>query len=571
MLKELKVRNFAIVEDGRLEFDLGLTAFTGETGAGKSLLFDAVTLLLGGKARSQMVRTGANSAEVEGVFDLSQDDAKRALAAELGFEVDGDEGHLLFIRREISALDTAKNRVWIQGKSATRSQLQSLLGDWVEVSGQHEFLRLGREDYILHVVDQFGQLSGEADQFAKAFALHSELVTEFQTARTDHTQRATRIDFLRFQAEELERAGVGPDAALEEERLLSLRARLGNIDRIGRALESARRRLEGSDADGDAPGALTQLQSALRELGTLQELGEEFRELVVGLEQVESQLGEWASRVNRMAAQLEADPESLEQAESKLSLMMRVKRKYGREMAELGDMLAESRAELLRLENSDERLAELEARCESSKQALTKLADKLHARRVEAAAVLAKAWEKDLRALGMKQARLKLEVSRLADFRESGVTRVEALFSANAGESERSLGKVASGGELSRILLALKHIVAGRSEIGIYLFDEVDSGIGGETAHAVAARLRGIAEENQVIVVTHLAQIAAASHAQFRIRKVTEKGKTRTLISPIEDKERSEEIARMLGDTGSKAAQKLAKELLRRGGGESRA
>lgn len=561
MLRELRVNNFAIVEDGRLQIGSGMTAFTGETGAGKSLLFDAVTLLLGGKARSHLVRTGSSSAEVEGVFDLSKDAPKRKLASELGFELDEEDGHLLVVRREIAGDESARNRVWIQGKAATRSQLQSLLGDWVEVSGQHEFLRLGREDYVLAIVDQFGGLRHEVESFEEAYLAHRELQLELESSMKAHENKVARLDYLKFQTEELERAGVGPEAAREEQALIALRSRLGNLERVQRGLSAVTSLLEGEEG-GEAIGALASVQTSIRELRNLGDYGEEFRAIAQSLEPCEEQLGEIASRVTKLLQSLEADPEELEKAESRLSLMMRAKRKYGMEMDALASLLMEARAELERLENSDERMAALQTRCEQSAQSLRKRATSLHGRRAKAAKALAEAWEKDIRQLGMKQARLDLQVSETDEFRPTGSTRIESMFSANSGESLRPLGKVASGGELSRILLALKHIVAGRSEIGIYLFDEVDSGIGGETANAVAARLRGIAKDNQVIVVTHLAQIAAAAHEQFRIQKQTEKGKTRTVVTKLAKDERPEEIARMLGDTSSKAAKSLAKELI---------
>lgn len=564
MLRELKVKNFAIVEDGRLQLGAGMTSFTGETGAGKSLLFDAVTLLLGGKARSHLVRTGASSAEVEGVFDLSKDSHKRSLAAELGFEIEEEDDHLLFVRREISGgNDAGRNRVWIQGRSATRSQLQQLLGDWVEVSGQHEFLKLGNEDYILGIVDQYGDLREEARLFEVAYEAHAQLLTGLEQAKSEQENRVHRAGYLRFQIEELEKAGISPEAAQEEERLLALRAKLGSLERVQRALDVARGNVDGFESgDESSAGALARVQAAARELASLSDLGEEFRDLVVRLDQASEVLSDFSAAIGRIAASLEADPESLEAAESQLSQLNRVKRKYQSDVPALVEALASARAELERLESSEERVSDLQEKLVQSQEKLVKQARRLHARREESAVALAKSWEKDLKLLGMKQARLQLKVSELIECRSTGLSRVEALFTANVGEEPRPLGKVASGGELSRILLALKHIVAGRSEIGIYLFDEVDAGIGGETAHAVASRLRGIAKDNQVVVVTHLAQIAATSHEQFRIRKMTEKGKTRTVIEKMDREDRAEEIARMLGDTGSRAAQKLARELL---------
>jgi len=560
MLTELRVRNFAIVEDGSLSLGHGMTAFTGETGAGKSLLLDAITLLLGAKARSNLVRFGANHAEVEGVFDVSKDAAALRKAQDLGFPFDEGQDGLLLVRREISAAD-GKNRIWIQGRSATRAQLQELLGDWVEISGQHEFLRLGREEYVLGVIDQFGVLREEVRDFAQGFREYDQMRTELTRLETEETQRASRLDFLQFQVEEFEKAGITADVPAEEERLASLRARLGSVEKIRLVLETARVLLEGSD-EGDNPGALSSLGKVVKELRTLGAYGENFAAGLKTAEEVESCASDLLDTVHQLIGSLEADPEALESADAKLSQLNRLKRKYNTDSAGLVEIIEKARQELAAVQGAGPRLLALRAEVERRAKALEQASDALHLRRVKAAETMGTQWENDLRVLGMKQARFDLRIEKLDEFRATGRTRVRALFSANAGQPPAPLEKVASGGELSRVMLALKHIVAGRSEIGVYLFDEVDSGIGGETAHAVAARLRKIATDNQVLVVTHLAQVAAYAHTQFRISKLTEKGKTRTLVEPLPESVRPAEIARMLGGSESKAGQQLAREML---------
>ena len=566
MLRELRVKNFAIVEDGTLSLETGMTAFTGETGAGKSLLLDAVTLLLGTKARSDLVRSGAKVAEVEGVFDLTKDPDKRALAEELGFSVDlEDDGSLLLVRREISAQEVGRNRIWIQGRSATRSQLQELLGDWVEVSGQHEFLRLGRENYVLNLVDQFGGLKDEARSFTEAFEKLRELQLRCEGAAQAEANREARLDYLRFQVEEFERAGINSESEKEEERLVALRARLGSVEKIRVALETCRSILEGAESgDRSGAGLVSGIQSLLRELRPFESFGEDFALSVKAADESSSALLELDRSVGRILDSLEADPSALESAESRLSHINRLKRKYNADMGELVTLLEAARKEIDELGSSEDRIEILRAQVANAEERVKALALGLHERRVDAASALEKLWQKDIRLLGMSRARLELKLDASDTLSPLGATRMEALFSANPGEAPKPLGKVASGGELSRIMLALKHIVAGRSEIGVYLFDEVDAGIGGETAQAVGQRLRELASDNQVLVVTHLAQIAARGHHQFRIKKSTEKGRTRTVIDPLlRASDRENEIARMLGDTGSKAALNLAKELLK--------
>jgi DNA repair protein RecN (Recombination protein N) len=560
MLRELRVKNFAIVEDGALELGAGMTAFTGETGAGKSLLFDAVTLLLGGKARAQLVRGGASHAEVEGLFDLSNDVTRRGLAAELGFAVEEDEGHMLVIRREISSGEAAKNRIWIQGRSATRGQLQSLLGDWVEVSGQHEFLKLGRDQYILRLVDEYGGLSEDVAEFESLYAAHVALEEELAKARGEEESRATRMDYLRFQIEELDKAGIGASAAEEEQRSLALRAKLGSAEKIRRAFTALRAQIEGGDEGAD--GALARVQAGVRELRPFADLDGEISALLAELESCEACLGDLSRRAEHYADNLEADPAALEDAESFLSRLSRIKRKHNKEVVELVDMAQSLREELHGLENIGERITDLTVRFEASAQRAWDCARQLHTRREQSARVFAKAWQKGVRALGMKHARLELAVAARDTLGALGMTEISALFSANPGESPQPLAKVASGGELSRILLSLKALVASRSEIAVYLFDEVDAGIGGETAHVVATRLREISKHNQVLVVTHLPQVAAKAHAQFRILKLTQRGRTRTLIESLGKPARVGEISRMLGGSSSKTAEKLARELL---------
>ncbi len=563
MLLELRIRNFAIVEDVSLEFRDGMTAFTGETGAGKSLLLDAITLLLGAKARSQLVRFGATNAEVEGVFDVTRDPETRRRALEMGFDFDSEQASLLLVRREIST--DGRNRIWVQGRSATRAQLQELLGDWIEISGQHEFLRLGREEYVLDVVDQFGGLRDELRDYRVDFEAWHKARLELERLEGEEAERAARLDYLRFQVDELDKAGITAEAAAEEERLSALRGRLGSVEKIRKALDTCRRLVDGDEGEGS--GALTSLQLCDKELRGLSAYGAAFEEALRLSHEVEASTAELSRQLAQLLGSLEVDPEALETAESKLSQFHRLRRKYGTDAAGLALILEKAQRDLDEASSSGPRLEALRSQVERLSATALAKARGLHGRRMRAAESLTKKWQADVRVLGMKQARLELRLVDTGEPGTDGVTSIEALFSANAGQPPARLGEVASGGELSRIMLALKHIVASRSEIGVYLFDEVDTGIGGETAIAVAARLRAIAEENQVLVVTHLAQVASHAHHQFRIEKRTEEGRTRTCVEGLKASARPAEIARMLGGSASKAALSLAKEMLKQAEG----
>jgi len=569
MLKELQVKNFAIVEDGKLNFESGMTAFTGETGAGKSLFLDAITLLLGAKAHADIVKTGAPSAEVEGVFDLSSDPEKIKEAENFGFVIDPEDGNLLFVRREISAgTSLSKNRIWIQGRSATRQQLQALLGDWVEVSGQHEFLRLGKDTYILDIVDQFGGLKSELREYTQNYQQYRELQAEIERVKSSELNRESRLEFLKFQIDEFEKSGIGPESVAEEKDLLSLRARLGSVEKIRSALLMCEHFVDGSEngnektSAGSNPGMHLQLQMVLRELRPFEKMGDEIARLVNFTETAEVALKELSREIQLILRSLDVDPEALENAEAKLSSINRLKRKYNTDTEGLCEQFKRFQVELGEIESSENRIEKLNQRLLASLAHLSELAEALLLRRQEAARALSQLWQADVRELGMQKARLSVQVDRDADVLSNAFSVAHSRFSANAGEEMKALAKVASGGELSRIMLALKHIVAGRSEIGVYLFDEVDTGIGGETALSVAARLRKLASDNQVLVVTHLAQIAARAHYQFRIEKNTESGRTRTRIQFLKESERPFELARMLGGTRSKASLELAKELM---------
>jgi DNA repair protein RecN (Recombination protein N) len=562
MLKELRIKNFALVEDGRFELSTEMVSFTGETGAGKSLLLDAITLLLGAKAHSDVVRTGAQSAEVEGVFDLSLDEQKQSWAHDQGFEVDLDEGGLLTVRREISSKDTGKNRIWIQGKSSTRAELQKLLSPWVEVSGQHEFLRLGKEDYLLSIVDHFGGLKDKVRDYQKKYKDYLEAKKHLEDWKTREGEREQRLDYLKFQMEEFEKAEIHDGLEAEENSLISMRAKLGSVEKIRVSLHAVQSLLRGEEGEGT--DIVAALQKALRELRPLTSMGSEFESLVSACDALTLHAEDFDRSLEKTLAALESDPESLEKAEQRLSNLQRLKRKYGQDTQGLIQIFEQSKKQFEELTSSTSTRQEYEKRFKEVSDAVLADAEKLFSARQKASRQLSDLWQKDIRLLGMKHAELQLKVEKNLEMVAAAFSQVEAQFSANPGESAKPLGKVASGGELSRIMLALKNLVASQSEVAVYLFDEVDSGIGGETAQIVGERLQSISRQNQVLVVTHLPQIAAFSEQQFAVEKSVEKGRTKTQVTLLGDKDRLKELSRMLGASGSKTALGLAEELLKR-------
>jgi DNA repair protein RecN (Recombination protein N) len=561
MLVDLRVRNFAIVEDGAFSFAPSLSVFSGETGAGKSLLLDAITLLLGVRGGSEMVRSGADVAEVEGVFDLGRFPEQLERLAAVGFPVEEDST-LLVVRRQLSPQEKSKNRIWIQGKSATRSELQEVLGDLVEISGQHEFLRLGREDYVLGVIDQFVGNATTLEAYQKAFGRFGVLEKEVETLRKIAVDREDRLGFLKFQIEEFEKAGVDAQLLQQENELLAQRNRLGNIEKLRLAGDGVLTSFSGSE---DSAGICSLLTKALQEIRGFRECGRDFEELLERCESLAVLANDLKGDFARYLDSLELDPEALESAESRISALNRLKRKHSKTSEELLGLLQLWKDEVAKLENFDLDLERLEKELHEQKSELIVLGDALHQLRSQFAAKLAKAWQKDLAQLGMKDAQLILTVEKLEEFRSTGMSKVGALFSANLGEDPKPLTKIASGGELSRIMLSLKSIVSGRPEVGVYLFDEVDAGIGGATAHLVAERLKALSAQHQVLVVTHLGSIAAAASSHWSVQKISRAGKTKTVVTPLFAKDRILEIARMLGgDSDSPEARKLAEKLIQK-------
>lgn len=562
MIAQIRVSNFAIVEDGTIHLDPGMTCFTGETGAGKTLLLEAIGLLLGSKASSELVKTNAEFAEVEGIFDLHEQPQRLKMLEDMGF--DNEESTDLIIRREIAGSNAKKNRIWIQGRIATRRQLQEILGDWIEVSGQHEFLKLANAEYLLHTLDQFAGLKEDVNQFATDYESYLQSKNELKRLSSLQFEHESRLDFLKFQLDELNKAGISEELPNQEAELLEMRNRLGSVEKILEITSKGLQLLEGN-ADESANGALPQVQNLVRELRALEKLGSDFSNLLKMGEESETLLRELAREITRVATSTEADPETLEAAEEKLSQLSRLKRKHQKETLGLVQLRQDLVNQLRDLESSETRIEQIKKQLLSQERNLENLAQKLFERRKEAAKIFQKKWQVGVQELGISHAILEFQIQRDDHLNEKGGIVLDVLFSANPGTKPLPLARIASGGELSRLLLALKHLVAGKSEVGVYLFDEVDTGIGGKTAQIVGERLRLISKSNQVLVVSHLAQIAACANHHFSIEKSLKNGRMQTKIQKLNSKERTLELARMLGDPDSSSAQKLAREMMNAG------
>lgn len=543
MLAELRVRNFVLIDQLTLTFGPGLNVLSGETGAGKSIILDALGLLLGGKGSPDSIREGADEAVVEGLFVVGDEPWIAPILAELGLE-DADE---LWIRRTLSR--TGRGRVHINGGPIVLGALRTLGKGLIDFSSQNEHQVLLNPDTHLDILDAYGGLSSLRDRMKAVSRALDEALGEQRTLRDRQRSRSEREDFLRFQVTELERVAPEPgeDQALEEERkLLSHSEKLhAQATAVEAGLYSGRTA---------AVGALGDALKALREIEQIDKSVTPHVQALVGalfaVEDVARTLGTYGRKIR-------FNPQRLEEIHARLAELTSIKRKYRLELPALVLRLKEMKTELKSLEGAEERLEELAMAVRKRWKEALEVAQALSLARQDAARALEAATEAELKSLSMPRARFVIQVNPRPGLDEPteggggigglGIDRVEFFLSANAGETPRPLAKVASGGELSRVLLALKRSLAGAGEVGTFVFDEVDAGIGGAVAEVVGRKLKEIAAHRQLLCITHLAQIASYAAVHFTVRKEILEGRTVSRVVPLDPDGRVEEIARMLG------------------------
>jgi DNA repair protein RecN (Recombination protein N) len=536
VLVSLSVRNFAIVDRIEVEFGPGMTVLTGETGAGKSILIDALALVLGERGSSKVVRPGAQRAEFSASFDLADlDDARNWLA---GNELDEDGDCL--IRRIIGA--DGRSRAFINGHAVTMQQLKDLGDFLLDIHGQHFHQSLTRKQVQRDLLDHFGGLDAEVEATAEAFARWQSLVQELENATGREAERASRIDLLRFQVDELAKLAPEADEAAE---LATEQQRLKNSGRLADGAATALALI----TENDEANAAALVAEALRQVESLVEYDASLAEVAEFLDAAGIQLNEATDALQRYAGSLDADPARRDWVEERLASLKTVARKHQVEPEELPGKLEAMQTELEALLSADERGKELEARvADAERQYMTK-ATKLSKRRHAAAAKFNTAVTEAMQGLGMPGGEFGVDLKTLdaAGARASGIDTIEFLISANPGQPPEPLSRVASGGELSRMSLAIQVIASDGSRIPTLIFDEVDSGVGGGVAEMVGRRLCDLGTSRQVLCVTHLPQVAALAQHHLRIAKVTDGKATRTTARELGREERVEEIARMLG------------------------
>ncbi|MEC4890090.1 MAG: DNA repair protein RecN [Nitrospira sp.] len=554
MLTELRILNFAILEELSLQFEAGFTILTGETGAGKSLLIDAIALLVGGRASAEHIRHGQDEASLEAAFQIH--DRHPLLSRLRGQGVLGAADSQLIVRRVISR--SGRNRVYLNGSMCSLHALEELGGTLVDIHGQHDQQSLLSPSTQLEVVDAFGGLQELRGRYRQAYDAWKSLCEERDGVSALMQERAGREEFLRFQHAELEEAALqaGEDEALQQER-----RRLGASQRIGALTAEVLDRLH---ADGQ--GVLVNLGLMERALGELTEIDAEMGDASRLAIEARVILKEVAGQVRDYAERLDADPARLAAIEDRLSLIQKLKKKYGGTIEAALELHQRIKRELEGLEGSDARLEQLGRRIEQQNAELRMLAEQLSQKRTDVAKRMTKVVRHELGELRMGQTVFEVQVHSedgQGSLGPDGIDQVEFLLSANAGEPPKALSKVASGGELSRVMLALKTVLAERDHVPVLIFDEIDTGVGGAVAAAIGKRLRGLGRYHQVFCITHLPQVASAAHHHLCVEKAPRAGRTVTTVRALEGSDREHEIARMLGGaTITKKVRETAAELI---------
>ena len=560
MLSELYIRNFAIIDELRLPIPPGFNVLTGETGAGKSIILDAVTLVLGGRADLTTIRAGCNEAYVEALFTLSP--ATQAIIAPLLDDegLDGAAGDTLLLARELRA--NGRNISRVNGRTVNLSLLRQIAAPLIDIHGQGEHLSLLKPRSHLPLLDSYAGLAGERTAVANEVNQLQKRQRELEALRRDERALAQRIDMLQFQVKEIDAAKLEPG---EEKELRAERTRLANVEQIMRHTGEALRLMNGVDDDSQSIGDMMgQTERALDQLVRFDASRTSLLERWQGLA---FQLDELATELDDYQQELEFNPTRLNEVEERLELIASLKRKYGADVAAVLALRDRATAELENINRSEERATELETEQDRYLHRIGRMALALSQKRQAAAQKLAAVVEQQLADLRMEGTRFQVDfqVEPLADgvyagaqrlaFDQTGIDRAEFLLSTNPGEPLKPMAKIASGGETARLMLALKTALTAVDATPTLIFDEIDQGIGGRVGDIVGRklwRLTAVAD-HQVIVVTHLPQLAGYGDVHFRVRKQVSEGRTITAVHHLDGNGRIEELAAMLGTQGEYA------------------
>jgi DNA repair protein RecN (Recombination protein N) len=571
VLQFLNISNIALIDDLKVEFEVGLNLLTGETGSGKSIIVDALGLLIGERFNADLLKSGASRGSIEGLFQVDANPSFFELLDTAGIELEQTEPATksnksarkateLIIRREVSA--SGRNKIFINNQLATQTLLRDLRKYLVDIHGQGDQQTLFSHDTHLELLDSFAGTQDLLDELTTLFSDWSSLKRELAELTRNEAERFQLVDTLKFQLEELGRAElvVGEDEQLDEER-----RRLANVEKLTALSQSSYARIY---EDDDA--ALTRLRQTANELNELAEFESGFREYLEGIESARALLEDLSFSLRDFADKLEFSPNRLAQIEDRLVELVRLKRKYGGSIESALEHQARSEDQLQKIETSDEREQHLAQQVADAYKRYATCATKLHRERVKAAKKFEQQVELGFKEVALENARFQVLITEREDRTadgpvpaRKGLDKVEFYFSANVGEELKPLARVASGGEASRLMLVLKTVGNAMEFPRTIVFDEIDTGIGGRVTEAVGQRLKKLSQSNQVLCVTHQPQIARFADHHLMIHKETVKDRTRVVIAELDRNGRVEEIARML--TGSEItdnARRHARELL---------
>lgn len=553
MLSNLYIENIAVIEKTSIDFKKGLNVMTGETGAGKSIVIDSINAVLGNRTSKELIRTGASSAFVSAEFTNLSEKAI-AVIDEAGFELEDGE---LLIQREIST--TGKNKCRINGRPATVSTLKEIGVQLINIHGQHESYELMSPELHISYIDKLAGLESEIEAYQEVYKKYKKLSAELKKATVDESERERKIDLLKYQIDELEDADLRDG---EYEELNEQKAVLQNSEKIIEAIMSSRALMNG---DEESSGVLENLQEINSQLSDISEYMSEVEPINSRIESAIYELEDCLSELTGLTDLVDTDGGSIDSIEERLDLIYTLGKKYGSTIKEMLDFLDKAKKELNALVMYDENREALIKECDKAYKEAEKLAKALSEKRRATSSEFADKVCEEMAFLDMPNVKL-VVVQEKCELNSLGCDNIEFLISTNPGEPPKPISKIASGGELSRMMLAVKNVLSDKDDIDTLIFDEVDTGISGSAAQKVGLKLREVSKSRQVLCVTHLAQIAAMGNSHFKISKSVRDEKTFTKVEELDHEGRKQELARIIGGTEmTKASLDYAEEMLRAG------
>lgn len=559
MLEQLRILNLAVIDQAQIEFGEGLNILSGETGAGKSIVLTAVSLLLGTRGSSDLIRAGSQEATIEGYFSLQSLPWMKNRLESLGFSTNDSA---LLIKRVLQA--SGKNKLFINGSLATLNMLQDLCEGLVDLCGQHEHQSLMKAQTQLELLDRYGKLEDSARELRNLQEKEKALCIERSTLEKNQQEMIRRREFLQFQIEELNSAALvpGEEAGLQEQKKLlqSAKTRLDLLHAIKTFTEAGH--------EENQPSVMELLQKIKSKLTHLLEIDESAQEMVLAVERAIAEVEVLAEYAENYERKVESNPEMLESFQMRLDLISKLKKKFSSDFEGLIPLKESFEREYKSLGTQEERAQDLKKELSTLQTEIEKRGRQLSKKRKSVAEAFSKAITNELKELKMQHAQFKVQIEEIPNLENwslrSGPNILEFWVQTNQGEDFKPLNKIVSGGELSRILLGIRRVITDRGQIGVYLFDEIDAGIGGQTAFQVGKKLKSVSRYNQVICITHLPQVASFADHHLKVQKHTQGKRTQTRIAVLDTRGKREEVARMLG--GAKITQtsiKNADELIR--------